>query len=153
MGVPGWLLRIVIGFLKNRELIVRYKGGNSGKKAMPGGTPQGTILGLFLFLIIVNSAGYKQLEKNLGSKTTQSLNKRTPIPYSHMKYVDDLSLVQSLNLPDCLTTNPNPVHPVTYRNRTHHILPDTACDLQMQLNRLHAHSQAHQMKKIRRRAK
>ena len=65
MGVPGWLLRIVIGFLTKRELIVRYKGKNSGRKAMPGGTPQGTILGLFLFLIIVNSAGYLQLEKNL----------------------------------------------------------------------------------------
>ena len=27
MGVPGWLLRIVIGFLRERELIVRFKGG------------------------------------------------------------------------------------------------------------------------------
>ena len=68
MGVPGWLLRIVIGFLTNRELIVRYKGGSSGRKAMPGGTPQGTILGLFLFLIIVNSAGYQELEKDNRSK-------------------------------------------------------------------------------------
>ena len=145
MGVPGWLLRIVIGFLTKRELIVRYKGKNSGRKAMPGGTPQGTILGLFLFLIIVNSAGYLQLEKNLSSKMTQSLNKRIPMPYSHMKYIDDLSLVKSLNLRECLITNTNPTRPVTYHNRTHHILPATACDLQLQLDRLHRHSQEHEM--------
>ena len=62
-----------------------------------------------------------------------------------MKYIDDLSLVKSLNLRECIIPNPNPTHPVTYRNRTHHILPATACDLQLQLNRLHAHSQAHEM--------
>ena len=27
MGVPGWLLSIIIGFLSDRELILRYKGG------------------------------------------------------------------------------------------------------------------------------
>ena len=41
MGVPGWLLNIVIGFLTKRELIVRYKGGCSSRKAMLGGGPQG----------------------------------------------------------------------------------------------------------------
>ena len=32
MGVPGWLSRIVMGFLTERELIVRYKGKQSKKK-------------------------------------------------------------------------------------------------------------------------
>ena len=40
MGVPGWLLRIVMGFLTERELIVRYKGRISGRKMLPGGGPQ-----------------------------------------------------------------------------------------------------------------
>jgi hypothetical protein len=66
MGVPGWLLNIVIGFLTDRELILRYKGGCSSRKAMPGGGPQGTKLGLFLFLILINAAGYPHLEKLLG---------------------------------------------------------------------------------------
>ena len=146
MGIPGWLLKIIIGFLKERELIVRYKGRNSSRKAMPGGTPQGTILGLFSFLIKVNSAGFKKLEKNLGSKITQSVNKRAPLPYSHMKFIDDLSLVKSLNLRDCLVTNPNPIHPVTFRDRTHHLLPSSAGDMQTQLDDLHKHSQEHQMR-------
>ena len=139
MGVPGWLLRIVIGFLRDRELIVRYKGKHSSRKALPGGTPQGTILGLFLFLIIVNSAGFKHLEKNLGSQITLGLNKRIPLPYSHMK-VDDISLVQSINLKQSV------VHPVTYHERTHHLLPATPGDLQAQLDILYTHSQENQLK-------
>ena len=70
MGVPGWLLNLVIGFLSERELIVRYKGCSSSRKAMPGGGPQGTRLGLFLFLILINAAGYRHLEKHLGAKIT-----------------------------------------------------------------------------------
>ena len=64
----------------------------------------------------------QQLEKNIGSKITLSLNKRSPIPYYHMKYIVDLSLVKSINIHDSLITNPNPTHPVTYRNRTYQIL-------------------------------
>ena len=65
MGVPGWLLRVVMGFLEERELILRYKGGCSSKKSLPGGSPQGTRLGLFLFLILINAAGFNQVEKNI----------------------------------------------------------------------------------------
>ena len=43
MGVPGWLLRIVIAFLTDRELILRYKGRTSDRKSLPGGGPQGTM--------------------------------------------------------------------------------------------------------------
>ena len=49
MGVPGWLLNIVEGFLTDRELVVNYKGEKSESKKMPGGGPQGTALGMFLF--------------------------------------------------------------------------------------------------------
>ena len=52
MGVPGWLLRIVIAFLKNRKMLVRYKGKLSSIKSLPGGGPQGTLLGLLIFLIL-----------------------------------------------------------------------------------------------------
>ena len=96
---------------------------------MPGGGPQGTRLGLFLFLILINAAGHQHLEKHLGYKVTVGLNKRTPMQHTHMKYVDDLSLVQSLNLREHLIPNPdpNPARPLAYRDRTHHLLPASSC--------------------------
>ena len=148
MGVPGWLLRIIIGFLTERELIVRYKGGCSSRKSLPGGGPQGTRLGLFLFLILINAAGYGQLEKNMGQLITQKLNKRSPISNIHMKYVDDLSMAQSLNLKECLIPNPDPkpARPLSYHDRTGHLLPTDACQLQEQINLLAQYSEAYQMR-------
>ena len=75
MVIPGWLLHIVIGFLSDREMILRYKGGCSSKKALPGGGPQGTGLGLFLFIILINAEGLPYLEKHMGTHMTQKLCK------------------------------------------------------------------------------
>ena len=40
MGVPAWLLKIVMAFLKERIMVVRYKGATSSQKSLPGGGPQ-----------------------------------------------------------------------------------------------------------------
>ena len=37
MNVPGWLLKIIISYLSNRELRVRYKGFVSETEPLPGG--------------------------------------------------------------------------------------------------------------------
>ena len=36
MGVPGWLLNVVSGFLIDRTMIVKYKGVTSQNKSLPG---------------------------------------------------------------------------------------------------------------------
>ena len=113
---------------------------------MPGGGPQGTRLGLFIFLILINAAGYEILNMNIEKHITTKLSKRTPLPNIHMKYVDDLSYAQSINLKESLTDNPNPVLPTTYHDRTHHTLPTTACQLQGELNRLVEYSEMNQMR-------
>ena len=137
MGVPGWLLRIVMGFLTDRELIVRYKGKLSGNKLLPGGGPQGTILGLFLFLVLINSAGYQTLEKSIGLQITKKKNQRSVIPNIHVKFVDDMTLATALNPRECLV--PNPVqqpYPLTYHDRTKHVLPDHRNVMQEELNKM-----------------
>ena len=75
MGVPGWLLKVVMGYLTERELIVNYKGKQSNRKWLPAGSPQDTLLGLFLFLILINGAGYEE-EKQLGENIWKKVNKR-----------------------------------------------------------------------------
>ena len=146
--MPGWLLKAAIGFLEERELILKYKGYCSTRKALPGGSPQGTRLGLFLFSILINAAGYKHLEKNTGLHITQNLHKRKPIKNIHLKYIDDLSLAEALNLKESLLENPdiNPPRPFTFHDRTNQILPPGACQLQEQLNNLQEYCQDNQMK-------
>ena len=52
MGVPGCLLKVVIAFLKDRQMLVNYKGKQSSIKSLPGGGPQGTLLALLLFIVL-----------------------------------------------------------------------------------------------------
>ena len=147
MGVPGWLLTIVIGFLTDRKLVVRHKGKSSKRKALPGGGPQGTKLGLLLFLILINAAGYPHLEQNLGKRVTERLCKRTPLENTHLKYVDDMSIAQAIDMRKCLVKNPDPNQPkpLAYHDRTNHILPTQTYSLQKDLNDLAQYADNHGM--------
>ena len=148
MGVPGWLLKIVMGFLTERTLIVSYKGEKSTSKEMPGGGPQGTILGMFLFLILINSAGFADCKKEIGKKITKAINKRDEMAPKHWKYVDDLTLAEALDLKVKLVNDPEKVwsEPLNYHNRTKQILPANQSKVQDQLNKLQIYADQNEMK-------
>ena len=148
LGVPGWLLQIVIGFLENREMEVYFKGETSDKKSLPGGGPQGTILGMFLFLILINAAGFREKIKNTGKILTGPLNKRKPMEKIHLKFIDDMTAAESINLRDKLIKNPdtNPMRPLNFHERTQHVLPTENTKLQALLDDIKLYSDEHQMK-------
>jgi hypothetical protein len=125
MGVPGWLLRIVIGFLTDRKMYVRYKGKHSGIKSLPGGGPQGTLLGLLLFIILINDIGFTGQVNNAGELITSNRNMKN-IDEIHLKYVDDLTMAEAINLPANLVSVPEDVRPMPdmYHARTGHVMPD-----------------------------
>ena len=149
MSVPAWLLKIVIAFLSNRVLQVKYKGKNTNKKSLPGGGPQGTKLGLFLFLILIqNGAGFQpnEVERNLGEIVTAGRTKRKPMQNTHQKFVDDLTLAVSIDLRTSLVQNENKIFPQSFHERRGYILPTDACEMQTQLNKLIDYTRTHQMK-------
>ena len=105
MGVPGWLLNVVMGFLTDRVMVVRYKGETSQMKPLPGGGTQGTLLGLLLFLILINDCGFQGQEPNIGNQITSKKKKFTPTTL-HTKYVDDMSIVESFDIKKTMAPNP-----------------------------------------------
>ena len=124
MGVPGWLLALVIAFLEDRSMILRYKGTCSSSKPLPGGGPQGTILGLFLFLILINAAGFEDCQTNVGEVITKINTRRKPLTATNEKYVDDLTIAEAIDIQKQVRINPeDPTLPVPYHLRTGHILP------------------------------
>ena len=97
MGTPGWLLNIVSGFLMERTMVVKVNGTTSRSKLMPGGGPQGTLLGLFLFLILINPCCDLEKNMSIGEQITESRRRFRPSTF-YAKYVDDMSIGESFNI-------------------------------------------------------
>ena len=110
MHVPGWLLLIIISYLTERSMVMRYNGATSSRKSLPGSSPQGAFLGILLFIIIFNGA---------------LLRPAIPRPNSlNLKYIDDLSMLMAFNLKTALIDDP--VHrpsPLNCDELTRQILP------------------------------
>ena len=100
---------------------VKYKGKYSSLFSLPGGGPQGTLLGLFLFLVLIDDAGFSDQKNNAGDLITR--RKIREMNAIHLKYVDDLSLAESIDMTS-LVHVPRDLRqqPDTFRARTGHIL-------------------------------
>ena len=143
----GWLLQIVMGFLKGRKLVVTYRGVQSGVKEMPGGGPQGTILGMLLFLVLINSAGFAHEDRAIGSRVAKATNVRKAISNIHLKFVDDLTIAESLKLKDVLSVQEQELQrPLQYHERFEQTLDPVKSQVQVQLNELSKHADTNKMR-------
>ena len=55
-------------------MVVKHKRGHSSVKDLPGGGPQGTILALLLFLVMINDLGFENQKNNAGELVTCKRN-------------------------------------------------------------------------------
>ena len=90
MHTPSWLLRIVVSYLSNRSMILRYNGAVSSEKDLPGGSPQGAFLGGLIFIIKFNGAFLRPPIPRPGSLSQT------------VKFVDDGSIGVSVDMKTCL---------------------------------------------------
>ena len=131
MNVPNWLLRIISGYLSSRKLTIRYRNHRSTSRQMPGGTAAGTVLGLNFFLILFNGAGPAASHISIGKQITQPIKKRKPIDKKKVKWVDDVTFCNSVNLKAALVPEDRAVpRPRPYHARTEHRLPREANAMQ-----------------------
>ena len=102
------------------------------------GAGQGTILGLLLFCLTFNGAGPKPSAERIGKIITQARKKRQPIKEGKKLWVDDLTLTVPIQLAQSLVPDnrTSKIGPVSYHNRTGHILPRTCNKMQNELDQL-----------------
>ena len=152
-GVPGWLLRILVSYLTGRSMILRYKGVSSTRHLMPGGSPQGTLLGVLLYLVYVSDIGMDLIEIPVTSGDAVDIpSVPHPPPAAvtdqevRLKFVDDLSLAECVRLDTQLRPKNDQNGPRTYHDRNGLFLPLECSTLQHRLDDLEKSAHMHDMK-------
>ena len=135
MGVPGWLLNVVMGFLSERVMTVRFKGETTEPKQLPGGGPQGTLLGLLLFLILINDCGFENQATSIGDILTNKKKKFAPATL-HTKYVDDLTILESFDLQKTLVENPSRPLSDNFHSRLGQKMPTNQSTVYSQISKI-----------------
>ena len=126
---------------------VKYKGKHSNMFSLPGGGPQGTLLGLFLFLILINDVGFDGQANNTGELITAKRNVKE-MNIIHLKYVDDLTMAESIDMSNQLNSVPVTARPQPddFRSRTGHQLKAGESKLLAQLQKTQKYAADNHMK-------
>ena len=147
LDVPGWLLSIIISFLQNRSMSVKYNGCMSSVKSLPGGSPQGTLLALLLFIVFINDIGFDRQTNNVGEVLTSRKHIKAANEI-HLKFVDDLTLAETVNLQHDLVEVPelDRIHPTKFHDRTGHTFPTENSKVYNQLLKTEQHARENEMR-------
>ena len=130
----------------NRTMKAKYNGKYLKLFPLPGGGPQGSLLGLFLFLLLTNDAGFQGQVNNAG----ECITKKKMVEELNMKYVDDLAIAEGINMKKQLEQVPLPLierpQPDTYRARTGHQLKIEDSEVYKQLMEIQNYAKMNKMK-------
>ena len=107
MGVPLYLILIIISYLSGRVMRVRYRGEYSDEKDLPGGAPQGGLLSIIIFCVYTVGNGMKlsDLLRNTSPEEYPCLPMNQPMRQGNtmrLKYVDDTTLAAKVALTELL---------------------------------------------------
>ena len=86
----------LISYLTDSKMVLKFRGVLSAVQSLPGSSPQGTVLGVILFIIIFNGAA---LRPTIPRPSWPFFSKKKNDPEAvTMKFVDDLSILTKINI-------------------------------------------------------
>ena len=118
IGVRPSLVAILISYMTNRRMVVKYKGAQSKPKNLIGGGPQGTLLGGLEYIVANDCSKHDVNQKD------------------RFKYFDDLHLQEFLILCDHLVQYDFFKHVASDIGTDHLYLPPEKYDLQKNLDKI-----------------
>ena len=147
-GVPGWLLKILIFYLTERTMVLKYNGEISSPQSLPGGSVQGSLIGIILFIVELSDAGMP-VPAQMGDNDLISVPSPLPTETENeirLKYVDDQTQGEVIQLNSALNLNGDKSGPQPYHNRHGHVLPTENSRIQTRLNQIEEYANIHKLK-------
>ena len=155
LNIPTCALRLIISYLTERSMCIRYSGAVSSDRRMPGGGPQGTLLIVLLFILQVNLAGEPclpptTLAPGVAGPEPQVCDQpvlpcQTEGKSENKKFVDDLTFLEAVSLKD-LVPKDNFIGPLNFHERHGLHLPSNATISQHKLADLQSFTEDNDMK-------
>ena len=128
MGVRPSLIPVLVSYLTDREMQVRFNNKYSSTHKLPGGGPQGTLIGLIEYLVQSND------------------NADCVEPGMRYKYVDDLTVLELVLFAGLLTDYNFKQHVASDIGMDEHYIPATSLTTQNTLDQITAWTEENKMK-------
>ena len=145
LNIPTCALRLIISYLNERTMCIRYSGAVSSDRMMPGGGPQGTLLIVLLFILQVNLAGEpcpppSTLPPGVAGPEPHECDQpalpcQTKGRTENKKFVDDLTFLEVVSLKD-LVPKEEFIGPLNFHERHGLHLPKNVTITQHKLSDL-----------------
>ena len=129
-------------------MVVKYQGAVSSPQPLFGGTVQGSLIGIILFIVELSDAGMP-VPQQTSTNDVISLPFPTPTATENeirLKYIDDQSQGEVVNLETALDLHSKQNGPRVYHDRHGHILPQQHSLLQRRLNDINEYTKIHKLK-------
>ena len=109
-------------------MVLKYNGAISDPQPLPGGTGQGSLLGMLIFIIELSDAGMPVPPQITSSGTADVISRDSPLSAVsdteiRLKYIDDQTQGEVLRLDTVLDLNYEKSGPRLYNDRPGHVLP------------------------------
>ena len=118
--VPEWLLKMLASYLEGRSMQVKFRGHLSLSRFLPGSSPQGTLLGLILFILTSNETcmSFKPFpEKLIEREENLTVPEDDQEKLCRAKFVDDVTTAEAVEMNKLsLKTTERIIGPLPFRN-------------------------------------
>ena len=122
------MLLILISYLSDRKMTLKFKNILSSLRSLPGSSPQGTVLGVILYIIIFNGAA---LRPRIPRPIWPLLPKMNNDPVAiKLKFIDDLSIATRINLAKDLVSSADRPQSYTFEERLGTVVSEEANAMQ-----------------------
>ena len=148
LKVPHWLLRLIHSYLQHRKMILRFRNCCSSPICLPGGCPQGTLIGVILYILYINPIGFHgeptlQVSDVIHNywdtmptsvELSPSFNDALPPTLNTAKYMDDATIQEAIDLTTSLATKLDRTGPLPWWESSGKLPPNDNTIIQSEIN-------------------